>query len=482
MRRILLIEDDPISQDIIRSLLQTTGASVDVQGDGISGLKAAQSGNYDAILIDYHLPEMDGYAIGRLMRDEAANAAAKSGEASPAAPGPVLIGFTADQNGLAARRGSDAVFHAILTKPIAPAALFAVLDRLCPARPVMPQAVSADPHSLSLALWNDVGLKALPRASVLPEATVEQRAALDLCFNLVESPAAEMILLLERHGINEAKRLRATREGNPLPIMALAEDLSPICDGVFKVHDPASWQMVARALGASPPMAGQTPAQSKPAVAETPAAVPVATLSAPLPETADPEPVSTSADLALILRRGIQEPVGDIHRSFEVLAQSASDPVLKAFIARVTASLSDVSHVVGTLLVHLEARQMQAPGTAESRQAVLPPMPPAIDVETYGAMVRSLGRSAVMSLTDRLLTDLEQLTSGAPETVDEGRLNAVADMAATAAMFGFRELASVCAGFRGAASGHASANADLLVARRAATRARQQRDADPLCA
>ena len=116
-RRILLIEDDPISQDVIRSLLVGQGHDVDVVADGFSALERARAARYDAALIDYHLPEMDGYALGRLLCEQ------KPAEG----PAPVLIGLTADRNGLAARRGSDAVFRAILSKPIKPADLLRIL-------------------------------------------------------------------------------------------------------------------------------------------------------------------------------------------------------------------------------------------------------------------------------------------------------------------------------------------------------------------
>src|SRR4051812_7072065 len=59
---------------------------------------------YDLALVDYHLPELDGYASARLMREVAHG-------------GPVLklVAFTADRDGLMARSGAEAVFDAILT-------------------------------------------------------------------------------------------------------------------------------------------------------------------------------------------------------------------------------------------------------------------------------------------------------------------------------------------------------------------------------
>ena len=460
MRRILLIEDDPISQDIIRSLLETTGAIVDVASDGISGLEAARSGNHDVLLIDYHLPEMDGYAIGRLLRHEAATAALKAPDAALAASrGPMLIGLTADRNGLAARRGSDAVFQAILTKPIAPAALFGALDRLCPA--VAPD----DPRRASLALWQERGLAALPRALVLPAATPEQRAALELCFALAPPEEAEVVLLIERHGINQARALRASRPGQVLPIFALCDDLAAISDGVFKVEELASWQMVATALGAR---IAPVPVPSRTPMVAGAGAVVVDDVITQRPPEASTDP----AIWAAIIQRDIQEPVSEIHRSFAALAPSATDPALKAFMARVTATLGQVSEVAQSLVLTLEGARTDP--AASVQMAIPAPAAPVIDPGTHAAIVNTLGRSAVLSLTDRLLGDIERLTGDDADQDNAARLQGVADLAATAAMFGFRELARVCAGMGNA---DAASRPDMGTARTEALRARLARDA-----
>jgi len=477
MRRILLIEDDPISQDIIRSLLATTGAIVDVASDGISGLEAARSGQYDVLLIDYHLPEMDGYAIGRLLRHEAATAALKTPKAAMTAPsGPLLIGLTADRNGLAARRGSDAVFHAILTKPITPAALFGALDRLCPA--IVPEALAGsitpnDPRRASLALWQERGLVALPRALVLPAAMPEQCAALELCFSLASPDEAEIVLLIERHGINQAKALRASRPGQALPIFALSDDLAAISDGVFKVEEPGSWQMVASALGARAmplPTLAPVSVPAPPAAAAMPDAVDDGIITAS-PESG-PDAARDPAVWAAIIQRGIHEPVSEIHRSFAALAPSATDPALKAFITRVAGMLSDVSQVAQSLALTMEGVRSVQTQSVQTATAV--PDVPVIDPGAHAAMINALGRSAVLSLTDRLLGDIERLTEDDSAQDDAARLQGVAEMAATAAMFGFQELSRVCAGMSDA---DAASRPDLGTARREVLRARLARDA-----
>lgn len=104
--RLLVVEDDPGFQDLVRALCERRGDSVDVASDGFLGLRLLSERRHDVVMIDYHLPEMDGYALARLMR-----------EVSRPEDKVRLIGVTADRHGLASRRGADARFDAILVKP-----------------------------------------------------------------------------------------------------------------------------------------------------------------------------------------------------------------------------------------------------------------------------------------------------------------------------------------------------------------------------
>src|SRR5450432_1712689 len=82
--RIVVVEDDIISQDIVRSALQAKGFIVDVASDGFSAVQLLNKGGYDLALIDYQLPDMDGYASARVLRNMAE------------AGGPKLIACTAN--------------------------------------------------------------------------------------------------------------------------------------------------------------------------------------------------------------------------------------------------------------------------------------------------------------------------------------------------------------------------------------------------
>jgi two-component system OmpR family response regulator len=66
--RVLSIEDDPALADMLRRRLWREGHVVDVAPDGASGLERAQSGAYDAVILDLMLPDIDGVAVAQRLR------------------------------------------------------------------------------------------------------------------------------------------------------------------------------------------------------------------------------------------------------------------------------------------------------------------------------------------------------------------------------------------------------------------------------
>ncbi len=67
---ILVIEDDPGIARIVRLYLERDGHGVSVVGDGISGLRAARQLAPDLIVLDLMLPQLDGLAVCRTLREE----------------------------------------------------------------------------------------------------------------------------------------------------------------------------------------------------------------------------------------------------------------------------------------------------------------------------------------------------------------------------------------------------------------------------
>src|SRR5579864_6178387 len=66
--RVLIIEDEPrLAENIARSLRESAGYAVDIAHDGQEGLFLAESSEYDVVLLDLMLPQMDGMQLlGRI--------------------------------------------------------------------------------------------------------------------------------------------------------------------------------------------------------------------------------------------------------------------------------------------------------------------------------------------------------------------------------------------------------------------------------
>ncbi len=68
--RILLVEDNPINQELARDLLGRAGILVTVAENGKEALEALSGKRFDAVLMDCQMPVMDGYAATRALREQ----------------------------------------------------------------------------------------------------------------------------------------------------------------------------------------------------------------------------------------------------------------------------------------------------------------------------------------------------------------------------------------------------------------------------
>lgn len=68
--RVLLIEDDVTIARLLKEGLEDESYAVDVANDGSEGYRTAAADDYDVIILDIMIPEMNGYEVCRALRND----------------------------------------------------------------------------------------------------------------------------------------------------------------------------------------------------------------------------------------------------------------------------------------------------------------------------------------------------------------------------------------------------------------------------
>ena len=63
MARVLVVDDEPRIVSFVTRALSAEGFQVDGAHDGIRALELASSGNYELVVLDLLLPNMDGMSV-----------------------------------------------------------------------------------------------------------------------------------------------------------------------------------------------------------------------------------------------------------------------------------------------------------------------------------------------------------------------------------------------------------------------------------
>ena len=146
--RLLVADDHPVNLEVILRQLELLGLSAETAEDGATALVKWRKAPHDVILLDLHMPVLDGFGLAKAIRRE---------EAKRGLPRTALVAVTAD-----AMKGKDARCYAagmdgFVTKPVSIDALARTLGRWVPNLVAMP-APGGTPKS---ALFDPEALRAL---------------------------------------------------------------------------------------------------------------------------------------------------------------------------------------------------------------------------------------------------------------------------------------------------------------------------------
>jgi DNA-binding response OmpR family regulator len=121
--RLLLVEDEADIRVMLRAMLRRSGHDIIEASDGSTGLSTFQSGQFDLVMLDIGLPDMDGWGVLQRIRETS--------------DVPVLLlsahGSESDRD-----RGLRHGANDYLTKPFGPAELLTHVQALLPDTPQTP--------------------------------------------------------------------------------------------------------------------------------------------------------------------------------------------------------------------------------------------------------------------------------------------------------------------------------------------------------
>jgi len=129
--RVLLVEDNPINQQVATELLAEAGVRVEVANDGVQAAQALARGTFDAVLMDVQMPRMDGYRTTGFVRGTQRwpEDLGPAPEVPPSTRRVPIVAMTAHALEGDRERCLSAGMDDYITKPIDSARLFQVLAR-----------------------------------------------------------------------------------------------------------------------------------------------------------------------------------------------------------------------------------------------------------------------------------------------------------------------------------------------------------------
>jgi signal transduction histidine kinase/CheY-like chemotaxis protein/HPt (histidine-containing phosphotransfer) domain-containing protein len=248
---ILLAEDNSINQDVAVTILQKNGIQADAVNNGVEAIKALQYGDYDLVLMDVQMPEMDGLQATRVVR------AGTSPVRNHHIP---IIAMTAN----AMRRDHEACLQAgmddYISKPFNPAELLSKIAHwIGAAQPAGAEESAAEPAA-EMAAPAAIGGTAHPPA--IPQPCREHEAAApvieferlvqrllndrEMALDLLHQASRRMdqdleniFFAIQSRKLDEVRKLAHKLKGGAATLSA--EPLRSACENLEKASGAGNW-------------------------------------------------------------------------------------------------------------------------------------------------------------------------------------------------------------------------------------------------
>jgi CheY-like chemotaxis protein len=118
MKKVLVADDKATSRELVRTVLEKCGYQVFEAGNGLEALDQARQIHPDVVILDLHMPELDGFGVVEALRRDQQFATTP------------VVALTASAMMGDRERAMAAGFTGYLTKPIRLSALRREMERL----------------------------------------------------------------------------------------------------------------------------------------------------------------------------------------------------------------------------------------------------------------------------------------------------------------------------------------------------------------
>ena len=191
LARVLIVDDNATNQQVAAAIVRKLGHHADVVGDGTTAIDALRTVDYDLVLMDCEMPQMDGYEAARKIR------LGSSGVRNPNIP---ILAITAHAMRGDREKCIAAGMNDYLAKPIEPAQFAAILPQL------LPSLTNASATTLSPGRSNDQEV-AFDRKELVARLSGDEKLAREVVAGFLTDVPAQLQALKEWIASGDAQKI-----------------------------------------------------------------------------------------------------------------------------------------------------------------------------------------------------------------------------------------------------------------------------------